>query len=144
MNGSKYVRITMRSNAILNIENNDKYCFLWSILASLYPCNIHHPNRVSNYKSYFDELNIIKGFDFTNGSKCSDVHKFNELNNLSINIFELNFYQDQSKWKHKLIPVEISRNDSDKVIDLANYKNHYILIKKLDVFLGDHNKIIYL
>ena len=26
------------------------------------------------------------------------------------------------------------------VIDLAIYKNHYVLIKKLDVFLGDHNK----
>ena len=33
MNGSNYVKIPLRSNAILNIENNDKYCFLWSILA---------------------------------------------------------------------------------------------------------------
>ena len=48
MNGSNYVKIPMRSNAILNIENDDKYCFLWSILANLYPCNNHHPNRVSN------------------------------------------------------------------------------------------------
>ena len=127
----------MRSNPILNIENNDKYCFLWSILAYLYPCN-NHPNRVSNYKQYFDELNI-NGFDFSEGFKCSDVHKFNDLNNLSINIFGIVFYQDQNKWKHKLIPIEISKNDSDKVIDLAIYKNHFVLIKKLDVFL-DHNK----
>ena len=42
--------------------------------------------------------------------------------------------------KHKLIPIEISKNISDRVIDLAIYKNHYVLIKKLDVFLGDHNK----
>ena len=33
MNGSNYVKIPLRSYAILNIENNDKYCFLWSILA---------------------------------------------------------------------------------------------------------------
>ena len=58
----------------------------------------------------------------------------NELNNLSINIFEMNFHQDQSKWKHKLIPIENSKNISDRVIDLAFYENHYILIKKLDVF----------
>ena len=82
----------------------------------------------------------IQGFDFTNGFKCSDVHKFNEINNLSVNIFELNFYQDQNQWKHKLIPIEISKNNSDRVIDLAICKNHYVLIKKLDVFLGDHNK----
>ena len=139
MNGSNYVKIPLRSNAILNVENNDKYCFLWSILASLYPCNNNHPNKVSNYRRYFNELNI-QGFDFTNGFKCSDVHKFNEINNLSVNIFELNFYQDQNQWKHKIIPIEISHNNSDKVIDLAIYKNHYVLIKKLDVFLGDHNK----
>ena len=139
MNGSNYIKIPLRSNAISNVENNDKYCFLWSILASLYPCNNNHPNRVSNYKQYFNEFNI-QDFDFTNGFKCSDVHKFNELNNLSVNIFELNFYQDQNQWKHKLIPVEVSKSNSDRVIDLAIYKNHYVLIKKLDVFSGDHNK----
>ena len=110
MNGSNYVKIPLRSNAVLNIENNDKYCFLWSILASLHPCNNNQPNRVSNYRQYFDELNI-QGFDFSKGFRCSDVHKFNELNNLSVNIFELAFYQEQSKWKHKLIPIEVSKND---------------------------------
>ena len=56
MNGSNYVKIPLRSNALLNIENNGKYCFLWSILASLYPCNTIHPNRVSNYRQYFHGL----------------------------------------------------------------------------------------
>ena len=136
MNGSNYVKVPLRTNAILNIENIDKYCFIWSILASLHPCKIIHPKRVSNYKQYFDELNI-NGFGFANGFECSDVHKFNELNNLSVNIFE---FQDQNKWRRKLIPIEVSKNNSVRVIDLAIYKNHYILIKKLDVFLGDHNK----
>ena len=27
LNGSNYVQIPLRTNAILNIENNDKYCF---------------------------------------------------------------------------------------------------------------------
>ena len=139
MDGSNYLKIPLRTNAILNIENNDKYCFLWSKLASLYPCTNNHPNRVSNYRQYFDKLNI-HDFDFTNGFRCRDVHKFNELNNLSVNIFELVFYQDKNQWKHKLVPIEISKNNTDKVIDLAIYKNHYVLIKKLDVFLGDHNK----
>ena len=62
------------------------------------------------------------------------------MNNFSSNIFELNFYQDQNQWKHKVIPIEISKNDSDRVIDSAIYKNHYALIKILHVFLGDHNK----
>ena len=117
LNGTSYVKIPLRSNALINIKNDDKYCFIWSILASLHPCENDHPNRVSNYKQYFNELNN-NSFDFTNGFKCSDVRKFEKLNNLSINIFELNFYQDKDKWKHNLIPIEISKNDSDKVIDL--------------------------
>ena len=105
----------------------------------LHPSFNNHLNRVSNYRQYFFELKI-QGFDFTNGFRCNDIHIFNELNNLSVNILELNFYQDQNQWKHKLIPIEISKNESDRVIDLAIYKNHYVLNKKLDVFLGDHNK----
>ena len=96
MNRLGYVKIPLRSNAILNIENDDRFCFLLSILACLHPCNIIHPNKVSNYKQYFNELNIIE-FDFTNGFTCSDVHKFNEIKNLSVNIFESNFYQAQIK-----------------------------------------------
>ena len=129
----------MRSNAILNIENIDKYCFLWSILACLQPCNNNLPNRVSNYKQYFNELNK-QGFDFTNGFKCSNVHRFDELNILSINIFELKFYQDQNEWRHKSIPTEVSKSESDRVIDLLIYKDHYGLIKQLNVILGDHLK----
>ena len=138
--GSNYVKLPLRSNAILNVENKDKFCFIWSVLAYINPCNNNHPNRVSNYRQYFDELNI-QDFDFSNGFKCSDAHKFNEINNLSVKAFELNFYQDQEPMEHKLTPIEIDKNDSDRVIDLAIYKNHYVLIKKLDVFLGDHNKI---
>ena len=108
INGSNYFKIPLRSNAILNIENNDRYCFIWSILASLHPCKNNHPNRVSNYKQYFNELNF-NGFDFANGFKCSNVHKFKELNILSVNIFEIILYQDQNKWRHKLIPIEVSK-----------------------------------
>ena len=139
LDGSSYVKIPLRSNALINIKNNDKYCFIWSILASLHPFDNDHPNRFSNYIQYFNELNC-QSFDFTIGFKCSDVHRFNEINNLSVNIHELNFYQGGDKWKHNLIPIEISKNESDKVIDLLIYKNQYALIKKLHVFLGNHNK----
>ena len=135
MNGLSFVKTPLRSNAISNIENNGKYCFFWSILALLHPCNINHPERVSTFKPYFNEINI-EDFDFSDGFKCSDVHKFEKLNKLYINISELNFYQDQNELTHKIIPIEISKSDSDKFIDLIIYKNHYALIKKLIVFSG--------
>ena len=68
------------------------------------------------------------------------MHRFEKLNNFSNNIYELNFYHDGDKWRHNLIPIEISKNESDRVVDLLIYKNHYVLIKKLQVFLGDHKK----
>ena len=64
----------------------------------------------------------------------TDVKKFEKINNLSINIFELCFYQDLydevkyetsgSVWKYKLIPldtlvIEIILNSE---IDLLIYK----------------------
>ena len=41
----------------------------------------------------------------------SDVWMFKYLRkkNLSFNIFELNFYQDQNKGTHKLIPIEVCK-----------------------------------
>ena len=142
LNGTSYVKIPLRSNAILNFQSIDKYCFIWSILVSLHPCENTHPSRVNNYLQYLNELNF-QSFDFTNGLKCSDVHRFNELNNLSVNIYELNFYQDGDKWEHNLIPIEISKNESDNVIDLLIYKNHYALIKKLHVFSEITTKVLY-
>ena len=133
LDGSSYIKVPLRSSAILNIKNVDKYCFIWSILASLYPCE-NISNTVSSYGKYFNNLNI-EGFEFSNGLKYSEMHRFEKLNNLSINLYELNFNQN----KHKLIPIEISKNESDKVIDLLIYKNHDVLIKKLNVFIGKHD-----
>ena len=94
LNGTSYVKIPLRSSAILNVQNNDKYSFIWSILASLHPCENTYPSRVNTYLQYFNELNF-QSFDFTNGFKCSDVHRFNELNFLSVNIYEFKFL---SRW----------------------------------------------
>ena len=58
INGLRYVKTSLRSNAILNLENNDKHCFLWSILASLLPCQNDHPNRVSIYEQNFSVLKL--------------------------------------------------------------------------------------
>ena len=46
-----------------------------------------------------------------------------------MNTFELSFYQDQSMWRHKLRTIEVSKNKSDRVIELLIYKNYDALIK---------------
>ena len=78
MNRSNDVKIPLRNSATLKIQNDDKYCFPWSILAHLHAIaesETGHATRVSNYRQQFDGL-IIHDFDFTNGFKCSDGHNF--------------------------------------------------------------------
>ena len=46
LNGSSYIKVPLRSNALISNKNNDKYCFIWSILASLHSCDNDYPKRV--------------------------------------------------------------------------------------------------
>ena len=71
MNGPSYVYLPMRSCTILNIANHDKFSFIWSIVATLHPITdskIGHSTTVSNFRQFFDEINI-KIFGFSNGFK---------------------------------------------------------------------------
>jgi len=44
--------------AVVNVQNNDDdYCFVWSILAHLHPARDHN-YRIQNYTSYASELNL--------------------------------------------------------------------------------------
>ena len=76
----------------MNIDNDGNFCFIWSTLAHIHPCNDIHPNTVSNYRPSFTDLNI-DGLDFTNGFKCTDVREVEKLNDVSINLSEVNSYQ---------------------------------------------------
>ena len=73
------------SKSIVNIQNNDNYCFLWSILAHKYKVG-NHRERVSHYEIYFHELN--QG-DIQFPMKIKDISTFETINNLNINVFEL-------------------------------------------------------
>ena len=64
------------------------------------------------------------------------VCKFEEMNNLLANHFELSFYQEGNDWKHKLVPIEVSENILDRARELLILKNHYVLNKNLRWCLG--------
>ena len=55
LHGTFHVKIPLRSSAIVNVRNNDKYCFLWSVLASLHPCESTLLSKTNNYIQYFNE-----------------------------------------------------------------------------------------
>ena len=128
----------MRSLTSLNFENIDNNCFCWSILANIYPCENSPPNIISNYTQNFYELNF-QCFNFSNGFKCNDVYKFEKIKTFSSKIYDLGFCEDK-KWKQELMPIAVSKNDSDRVVDLLIHKNHYVLIsRKVNISSGNHD-----
>ena len=130
--GRSYIKLPFTHQSLLNIKNDDNLCFLWSILAHLHPIDSkNNSSRVNKYKPFINELNI-NDIDLTDGMKIKDINKFEKLNNnQSINVFELE--KDKT-----LVPLYISENYLDKtIIDLLLYKNHYILIKKLHLYINN-------
>ncbi|CAC5417702.1 unnamed protein product [Mytilus coruscus] len=135
---SSYIPLQFKSKNIINVQNkNDNKCFLWSILAYLYPV-VKNKQRVTNYKEYEDEISM-KGIEYPVAKE--DIPKVEKQNNLIINVFAL---KDQTN-KQTLYPIYVSNKESEKcyVVDLLYIENngnaHYCLIKDLDSFMCDNN-----
>ena len=96
------------SSSIVNIQNDDNYCFLWTILAHKYEVDKHR-ERISHYKKHFLELN--QG-DIQFPTKIKDIPSLEILNNLNINVFEL------SANDKTLSPKYNNKNYFDEQIDL--------------------------
>lgn len=58
--------------AIVNVQNTDQKCFMWSVLAALYPVT-NHPERVVNYVQHIEKLDF-SGISFP-GRRHSQIRK---------------------------------------------------------------------
>ena len=125
--GSSYIPLPefiMRKKAIINMENKDNKCFLWSVLRYLHPVQKNAP-RINNLRDYENDLNF-KGIDFP--IKVKDITKFENQNPdlPGINVFSVNE-------NNKICPLRLNEKDCQKTIDLFLFskdkKQHYSLIK---------------
>ena len=114
---------------ILNIQNTDQRCFIWSILAKIYPPQqSNHTTRVSNYTPYEDQLNM-NGIEYP--VKIQDISKFEKQNpQIAINVFAL----EKSDDPNTLYPLyRTNYNGRTYEIDLLYLERdgntHYCLIK---------------
>ena len=82
----------------LNIQNNDKKCFLWSILALLHPVQCRNsPYRVSKYQEDEHELNMPGQYP----ADIKGIGKFKQQNNFSFNVYG---YEDKKPSHYVLLP----------------------------------------
>jgi len=118
-------------SAVVNIKNkSDNLCFAWSVLAAIHHAP-HHPDRLSHYRHYLDELNL-SGLAFP--LKVSDVPKFERQNpNISVNV---NAYEHDPV--PEIIPLYISPDRQREfhvnlliLTDDATGQQHYVLIRHL-------------
>lgn len=122
----KYLPLNIRlSKCVLNIKNNDNFCFIWSILAFLFPVE-ENRNRTSKYKEHFKKLNI-EGFEFP--MKLTNINDFCLVNKLNISVLHLNNDADTLTCVYNTSNPEL--NDKNKIM-LLLYDEHYSLILDLD------------
>ena len=117
--------------AIINIQNEDDKCFMWSVLRALYPKDTN-PQRVDNdLKSKQDSINM-KGIRYPVNFR--DIDRF-ESQNPEISITILGYNKDE-----RVYPLKISRctgceHDITLLLLKDGEKSHYCLVKNLSALL---------
>ena len=91
LKGSSYMKLPDKiaaRKAIINIQNKDNKCFMWSILRHFHLNDVLNPERLYRLKQYENDLNF-KGISFP--VKLTDISKFEKQNpNIpSINVFSI-------------------------------------------------------
>ena len=115
----------MKKKSIINIQNKDNKCFLWSLLKCfLHPVQMSEV-RLTDLREYENDLNF-KGINFP--VKVKDITKFENQNPdlPGINVYSVND-------NNKIYPLRINKKDCQKTIDLFLFskdeKQHHSLIK---------------
>lgn len=136
VSGSSYLPLPRKirfSRGVININNSDQMCFLWSVLAALHPAP-KNPQEVYHYRKYENELNM-KDIDYP--VSLSKMEKFEKLNNISINVFG---FEDGDVFPLYLTKLPNGYKEVDLLYFSNEEKSHFCLVKNLDHFLGSTTK----
>ena len=127
LRGSSYIPLPIKlrtKRAIINVKNKDNKCFMWSVLAALYPPQ-RDAERIWKYKNHITSLKF-SGIPYP--VKMVDIPKFEKQNNISVNVFGFE--------KNEVFPVHIAKNRYERHVNLLllsdNKKSHYCWIKDLN------------
>ncbi|XP_054283625.1 uncharacterized protein LOC129000686 [Macrosteles quadrilineatus] len=131
LRGSSYIDLPTPlklKKAIINIQNNDYKCFLWSVLAAIHPVGFNeNPHRVHNYRQYEHEFDsVLQGIEFP--MDLNNVKLFEKRSGISINVYS---YDE----KFTVYPLLTTNEEKELHVDLLYLKDgsnsHYCLINDL-------------
>ena len=130
----KVPKIFYNSKVINIIKNKDEKCFLYCYIRKfLNPVNKHSERLSKVDKNIANKLEEELDYNFDN-VEVKDLNKIENL--LKINIY---VYSCDSKMNNK-IPIYKSNKNYEKYIDLLLYQDHYMIIKRIDLFFNKNNK----
>ena len=139
--GKSYIKlpkVLIDKKACINIKNNDDKCFEYCLRAhKLYDSiKAKDKNEVYHYleKKHPNLIKRPEGITFP--ITTDDIHKYEELNNIQINVFSLDGYDDESKDIKNFIQQEYKSNiHRQEVVNLLLIRegdlSHYVLIKNI-------------
>lgn len=120
-NGASYMKLPKfieSKKAIINVQNFDNKCFLWSVLAALhykeFSKNLH---RVSNYKKYENEMNMTNiKYPVTLGQ----IEVFEKQNvNISVNVYMYECKRNpEIGLQHCIYPIRLTKTVKSNHIHL--------------------------
>ena len=135
---SSFIRTPLelsRTNAIINVNNKgDQMCFVWSVLAALFPQH-SHSDRVSKYRSHFHSI-ITSGITYP--AQLCDIVKFERDNSeVSINVFG---YEEKEIYPLRITPSRGRRHHVNLLLLTTDDRKHYCLIKNMSRLLSSLTK----
>jgi len=133
LHGSTFVRtpdFLVKKHCLVNVQNNDEKCFVWSVLSALYPAT-HHSEHLSKYIDYEHSLNV-EGLTFPVQTK--QIPLFEKLNPfISINV--LAFEESSKGFTVEYRSPEREREHHVNLLLLKDADNpskqHYVWIKNV-------------
>ena len=134
--GSSYIKLPpelKNKKAIVNIQNEDNKCLLWSVLRGLNPKD-NHPERIDDLKSKENTLNM-EGIEYPVNTK-GDIKRF-EKQNPDISISILGYSKDE-----RIYPLRISKKENKRKHNIVlllikdGDNSHYCLVKNLSALLS--------
>ena len=124
-----------KMRSVLNITSSDNKCFLYCLLAKLFP--VAAKNNSHRHTKYLEHIEKVKMGNVSFPVQIEDISKIEKLNELSISVFQW-CLEDEC-----VLPLKHG-SDSGHKIDLLYIENddnaHYLLIKDFNAFMRHRTK----
>ena len=134
--GGSYIELpkSLQRQGLINIKNEDNYCFIWSYIRYINPIN-KNPNRINKKdKELFNNIyEKLKYFEFPLKINKNNIKKIE-------NILEINICILSADKNNNVLPMFSSENNHKNDINLFYYKDHICLIKDLNKYLYRNNR----